>query len=59
MVIERFNMTKLERVKYDLEVLMNNYTKDNELYTEEQIIWIRFGLTKALKTINKYIKEND
>ena len=52
-------MTKLERVKYDLEVLMNNYTKDNELYTEEQIIWIRFGLTKALKTINKYIKEND
>lgn len=59
MVIERFNMTKLERIKYDLEVLMNNYTKDNELYTEEQIIWIRFGLTKALKTINKYIKEND
>lgn len=50
-------MTDLERVKYDLEVLLSSYSKENGYYSESEITWIRFGITKALKTIDKYIKE--
>ena len=50
-------MTELEKIKEDLEILMNSYSKDNALYTESEITWIRFGLFQAIKIINKYIKE--
>ena len=50
-------MTDLEKAKYDLEVLLNSYSKESELYSESEITWIRFGLTKALKIIDRYIKE--
>ena len=52
-------MTDLKRIKYDIETLMNSYTKDNELYTKTEISWIRFGLSKALKIVNKYIKDKE
>ena len=57
MVIERFNMTELEKIKEDLEVLVNSYVKNDAPYTETEITWIRFGLFQAIKIIDKYIKE--
>lgn len=59
MVIERFNMTELERIKRDLETLMSSYVSDDTPYTETEITWIRFGLARAIKIINKYIKEKN
>lgn len=52
-------MTDLERIQYDIETLMNSYSKDNELYTELEVSWIRLGLSKALKIVNKYIKDKE
>lgn len=52
-------MTELERIKRDLETLMSSYVSDGIPYTETEITWIRFGLAKAIKVINKYIKEKD
>lgn len=50
-------MTDLERIQYDIETLMNSYSKDSGLYTELEVSWIRLGLSKALKIVNKYIKD--
>ena len=46
----------LNQIKSDIEVLMNQYNKDNTYYSESEITYIRFGLTKALQIINKYNK---
>lgn len=50
------NDKTLNHIKSDIEVLINEYNKDNNYYSENEIIYIRFGLTKALKIIEKYIK---
>lgn len=52
-------MTETEKIKEDLEILMNSYVKNNTPYTEKEITWIRFGLFQAIKIINKYIKEKN
>lgn len=46
----------LNHIKSDIEILINEYNKDNNYYSENEIIYIRLGLTKALKIIEKYIK---
>lgn len=50
-------MTDLERIKQDLETLMSSYVSEGTPYTATEITWIRFGLAKAIKVIDKYIKE--
>lgn len=50
------NNKTLNRIKSDIEILINEYNKDNNCYSENEIIYIRLGLTKALKIIEKYIK---
>ncbi len=52
-------MTEIERIKKDLEILMNDYIKNDTPYTETEITWIRFGLARAIKIIDKYIKEKN
>lgn len=52
-------MTDLERIRYDIETLMNSYSKDSGFYTELEVTWIRLGLSKALKIIDNYIKNKE
>lgn len=52
-------MTDLERIRYDIETLMDSYTKENNFYKESEISWIRLGLSKALKVVDKYIKDKE
>lgn len=52
-------MTELEKIKKDLKTLMNSYIKNDTPYTETEITWIRFGLARAIKIIDKYIKEKN
>lgn len=52
-------MTDLERIKKDLETLMNSYVESGTPYTKTEITWIRFGLARAIKIIDKYIKEKN
>ena len=52
-------MTEKEKIKEDLEVLMDSYVKNDTPYTETEITWIRLGLFQAIKIIDKYIKEKN
>ena len=50
-------MNDLERIKYDIETLINSYNKDNNnYYSDSELTCIRLGLVKALQVITKYIK---
>lgn len=46
----------LNLIKDDIQILLNNYTKENTCYSEHEITYIRFGIVKTLKVIEKYIK---